>query len=174
MNDMTPQRRAALRREQRNGLVDAWKGAAFAASRSDGDDPAMLLSYLTGWHIGREESLAIPIPPQFNPIDGEDYARGLFCEEVGEALTVLGSGWRFGIDTPGRESDQGASPREVMAKEMGDVLAAIEYACQAGCVSRTQVEEAKKRKLTKLLSPDSRDNKGRRLAPPPVGFDPVS
>jgi hypothetical protein len=171
VRDMIPRRRAELRRERSHGYVDAMTGAGYLARLSCGDDEAGRIAYDTGWHVGRHEKHGIAIPDSVNPTDAEDYARGLYCEEAGESLTVVGSGLRFGVDTPGRADGGGDSPRLMLAKEMGDVLAAVEYACRSGLVDRRTVEKARDRKIAKLLDPQSRDNLGRRLAPPPLGYD---
>jgi len=169
VQDITPDRRRALRRARSDGYVDGSTGAAFGHRRLDAADDGERAAYETGWHVGRHEKLDIPVPSHVSTVDAEDYARSLYCEEAGESLTVIGSGGRFGFDTPGRDGED--SPRRHLAKEMGDVLAAVEYACLAGLVDRSTVEAGRKSKLGKLLSPASRDNLGRRLAPPPQGFD---
>lgn len=169
---MTPERRRLLRRRRSDGYVDGSTGASFGYRLPAPTDEAGRQAYETGWHVGRRDGLDIPLPPHVNEVDAEEYAKGLYCEEVGESLTVLGSGVRFGDDTPGRDGSMHDSPRRALAKEMGDVLAAIEYACMSGLVDREMVSIGRERKLAKLLSPNSRDNLGRRLAPPPLGYDP--
>jgi len=166
---MTPDRRRALRRVRSDGYVDGSTGASFGHRRLDSSDDAERAAYETGWHLGRYDKLDIPVPSHVSTVDAEDYARSLYCEEAGESLTVIGSAGRFGLDTPGRDGED--SPRRHLAKEMGDVLAALEYACLAGLVERATVETGRRSKLAKLLSPASRDNLGRRLAPPPAGCD---
>lgn len=169
VRDITPARRQALRRARGDGYVDGSTGASFGHRRPHAADEAEQASYETGWHIGRYEKLDIPVPAHISTVDAEDYARALYCEETGESLTVMGSGGRFGLDMPGR--DGGDSPRHQLAREMGDVLAAIEYGCRTGLVDRALVDSAMERKLARLISPASRDNQGRRLAPPPYGYD---
>ena len=97
----------------------------------------------------------------------EEYACGLLCEEAAEIGQAIGKAARFGIDTPGPERAPyfGATAREMPELECGDMLAAIEWATCAGLVRLSVVEGQRQRKLAKLLSPDSRDNLGRRLAP---------
>ncbi len=167
--DVTPDRRRALRRARSQGYVDGGIGASFGHRRSDTFDDGEKAAYEAGWHLARHEKLDIPIPARISTVDAEDYACSLYCEEVGESLTVIGSGGRFGLDTPGRDGQE--SPRRDLAREMGDVLAAVEYACLAGLVDRDTVETGRAIKLARLLSPTSRDALGRRLAPPPQGFD---
>ena len=170
--DITPVRRHELRRRRSDGYVDGCAGASFGHRLPDQPDQAVRNAYEIGWHLGRRDTLDIPLPLHLNEIEADEYARGLYCEETGESLTVMGSGMRFGDDTPGRDGTMHDSPRTALAKEMGDVLAAIEYACMSGLVDRDMVATARERKLAKLLSPGSRDNLGRRLAPPPLGYDP--
>lgn len=97
----------------------------------------------------------------------EDYARGLLGEEAGEIVQMLGKAARFGIDTPGpdRAPYFGATAREGLELECGDMLAAIDWAIEAGLIRRTVIDGQRARKLAKLLDPESRDNLGRRLAP---------
>lgn len=106
--------------------------------------------------IRRQESLAT---------DLERYAKGLVIGEMGEALAVLGNGERFGLDTPSGHAATNPSERSRLVEELGDVLAAIEWATRAGLVDRAALEERKTRKLAKLTDPTMRDNLGRPLAP---------
>lgn len=92
------------------------------------------------------------------------YALGLLVEEMGEALVAIGRALRFGLDTP--EAD-GQHTREKLAFELGDVKAAINYAETASVVDDLALEGRREIKWRILLSPDKRDNLGRRLAPDP-------
>jgi hypothetical protein len=168
--DMTPTRRRELRQARADGHLDASVDAAYGQRLPDPSDEAVRLAYDAGWWIAREERDGVAPPPYVSPIDSEEYARGLLCEEMGEALTFVGSGIRFGGDTPGRGTGA-KTPRQALARELGDVLAAVEYACRAGLVSRDEVTRGREAKIGKLLNPDSKDNLGRRLAPPPAGVD---
>ena len=101
----------------------------------------------------------------------ENYALGLLCEEFGEALQLIGKALRFGIDSVGVKDpltghiDTTVTARERLNVELGDALAAIDYAGQRGLVDPNQVAIARSAKIKKLLDPNSRDNMGRRLAP---------
>lgn len=98
------------------------------------------------------------------------YALGLLVEEMGEALQVIGKALRFGIDTPGVKRldgtvDMEVTPRKMMATELGDVRAAIDF---GGMNQVFDVEETfvrRSRKLSKMTDPSQLDNLGRRLAP---------
>lgn len=94
------------------------------------------------------------------------YAVGLVAEEMGEVLQLLGKGLRFGLDTPGRD---GTTARENLPDELGDVEAAIHFACRDGIVPFPETIAARERKKTKLLDPASLDQQGDRLAPEPRG-----
>jgi hypothetical protein len=104
----------------------------------------------------------------------QQYARDLLTEEFGEALQGIGKAGRFGIDTPGVKDaltgvvDLSITPRTVLERELGDVMAAIDYAGAAGLVDRSVVEQRRVAKLQRLLDPTSLDNLGRRLAPDPA------
>lgn len=90
------------------------------------------------------------------------YVLGLLTEEMGEANQIIGKAQRFGFQTPGRGN---LTPKDTLPIELGDVLAAIEYAVQRGVVDREALLMARDRKLALLVSSESRDNLGRRLAP---------
>lgn len=92
------------------------------------------------------------------------YALALITEEMCEAGCHIGRAQRFGLDTKGED---GVTEREGLERELGDMQASIEYAIHAGLVRGNLVRARASLKLTKLLSPDSRDNLGRRLAPDP-------
>lgn len=93
----------------------------------------------------------------------QHYAVGLLTEEMGEAQTAIGEGLRFGFDTVGRRGEA----IDQLERELGDVEAAIEYAKWSRLVNRATVERHRDRKIAKLRNPESRDNKGNRLAPHP-------
>lgn len=99
------------------------------------------------------------------------YALALLTEECGETLQTIGKAGRFGIDTPGVKHpyagivDMSITPRTELAKELGDLMAAIDYACAAGIIDKSTVQLRQAAKISRLLDPDSVDNLGRRLAP---------
>jgi hypothetical protein len=106
-------------------------------------------------------------------ISVERYILGLLAEEAGEVLQWAGKSLRFGFDTPGRKDAAGnvtgETPRTLMPPELGDFLAAIDFAAAHGFIDKAAVEDARARKLAKLLNPASLDNLGRPLAPQPLG-----
>lgn len=93
----------------------------------------------------------------------ETYALGLLGEEAGEISQMTGKAHRFGIDSP--HPSKSASTRQLIAKECGDVMAAIDYAIKRGVLSGPLVQHQRETKLKKLLDPESKDSLGRRLAP---------
>lgn len=99
------------------------------------------------------------------------YALALLTEECGEVLQTIGKAGRFGIDTPGVKDpytgnvDMSITPRSALAKELGDLMAAIDYAAKAGIIDYSAVRERYIAKCAKLFDPTSVDNLGRRLAP---------
>lgn len=99
------------------------------------------------------------------------YALALLTEECGEVLQLIGKAGRFGLDTPGVKDprtgvvDMTMTPRTMLPKELGDVFAAVDYSVQRGVIDGSELAAAHVSKITKLLSPASRDNLGRRLAP---------
>lgn len=111
------------------------------------------------------------LAPQGEPVTEavEQYVMGLLTEEAGEILQWLGKSFRFGIDTPGRLGTDGKvtgeTPRTLLPDELGDMLAAIDFAVAHGMFDYSAIEAARTRKLAKLLNPDARDNLGRPLAP---------
>jgi hypothetical protein len=102
-----------------------------------------------------------PVPP---PVMPEPYCLGLLTGEMGEALAVLGNMGRFGVDTPGHG---GVIARRELEAEIGDVLAAIDFAIAHGVVHPEAVGLARRRKWEKLCNPASVDHLGRKLAPTP-------
>lgn len=94
--------------------------------------------------------------------DLETYALSLLAEECGKIIQLIGKAGQFGLDYP---LSSGDSPRIMLPKEIGDVLAAVSYACHRGLFDATDIEQYRQLKLNKLLDERSRDNWGRRLAP---------
>lgn len=90
------------------------------------------------------------------------YALGLLVEEMGEALCHIGRALRFGIDTHGQD---GISERDGLARELGDVRAAVDFAGMNGVFDLDETFIRRSRKLSKLTDPSETDNLGRRLAP---------
>lgn len=121
-----------------------------------------------GKRLRRLLDMAQPGGPK---ITAEAYAMWLLVEEMGEALQLLGKGGRFGMDTPGVKDaltgrvDMDKTPRNMLPVELGDVIAATEYAARRGVVSGDDILCRAQTKLDKLTNPNSRDNLGRRLAP---------
>jgi NTP pyrophosphatase (non-canonical NTP hydrolase) len=102
-----------------------------------------------------------------NTIDPERYCLGLLAGEMGEAAAVIGNALRFGLVTPQNSQETAA---QELAMELGDVLAAIDFAIMHGLVDAAEVTEQRMEKRRKLLNAKARDNLGRRLAPaPPAG-----
>lgn len=108
----------------------------------------------------------------------ERYGLALMSEEIGEViqifgnvLQVIGKAGRFGLDTPGAldpitgHVDMTITPRGCLVKELGDIMAAVDYLAARGVVDGDAVLARRNDKLLRLLDPDSRDNLGRRLAP---------
>lgn len=104
-------------------------------------------------------------------IDAETYALGLFTEECGEVQQLVGKALRFGLDTPGVKDPLSGevltdkTPRAMLAKELGDVMAAIDYAITRGVIDGPDLARARLAKFRKLINANAKDNLGRRLAP---------
>lgn len=92
----------------------------------------------------------------------ETYALGLLGEEMGEAAQAIGKWLRFGPDHVNRLR---VTPRVTLTIELGDVMAAIEYAILAGLIDRADVGQAAHGKLQRLLDANAQDDQGQRLAP---------
>lgn len=103
--------------------------------------------------------------------EAQRYALALLTEECGETLQTIGKAGRFGIDTPGVKNpytgivDMAITPRTELTKELGDLMAAIDYAAAAGIIDRVAVNDRRNAKIRRLLDPSNVDNLGRRLAP---------
>lgn len=101
----------------------------------------------------------------------ETYALGLLTEEMGEAAQLIGKALRFGIDSAGVKDplsghiDMTTTARQRLNVELGDVLAAIRYACDRGLVDPQEVNRYAVAKHKKLVDPNSKNNAGGRLAP---------
>lgn len=94
------------------------------------------------------------------------YALGLMVEECGELAQIIGKWLRFGPDRAGPE---GATARQLLPVEAGDASAAIDWAGLDGLFTFASVIGCREEKKKRLLDPESRDDKGLRLAPPPRG-----
>ena len=129
-----------------------------------------------------EDPLSLPVttrlsPPLPAPEGGEveSYALGLLVEECGEVAQLVGKALRFGIDTPGVKDpltghiDMAVTPRTNLHTELGDVIAAIDFAAAAGLIDKFAVSQRAVEKFARLTNPDARDNLGRRLAPRVAG-----
>lgn len=100
--------------------------------------------------------------------EAQRYGLGLLAEEMGEAIQIIGKWLRFGEGRgPERAPYFGQNAREMLPLELGDVLAAIDYASLAGIADARIVTKQAGRKLEKLLDPASMDADGKRLAPDP-------
>ena len=104
--------------------------------------------------------------------DAERYCLGLLAEEMGEALQLIGKALRFGIDTPGVKRLDGTidmenTPRAMLSVELGDLLAAIDFARDHRMIEDGVLWSSHNRKYRKLRNPDALDNLGRPLAPQP-------
>lgn len=99
------------------------------------------------------------------------YALGLMAEEAGELVQIIGKALRFGMDAPGPDVApyHGQSARQLLPIEMGDMGAAIDFACLDGLALFSAVIGRREQKKAKLLSPASLDSGGFRLAPEPRG-----
>jgi len=103
--------------------------------------------------------------------EAQRYALALLTEECGETLQTIGKAGRFGIDTPGVKHpytgivDMSITPRTELEKELGDLMAAIDYAEAAGIIKASAVQSRRAEKFAKLTNPESLDNLGRKLAP---------
>jgi hypothetical protein len=96
----------------------------------------------------------------------DQYSLGLLAEEMGEAIQRVGKWLRFGADHTSRA---GQTPRGELAKELGDVEAAIDFAVADTVVDGFEVLRQQQAKRFKLLDPASLDDQGNRLAPQPRG-----
>ncbi|SCY68796.1 hypothetical protein SAMN05660666_02476 [Novosphingobium aromaticivorans] len=104
----------------------------------------------------------------------ERYALGIMVEEMGETLKLIGKAMRFGLDAPGPDNAEyeGKTAREMLPTEIGDLHAAIRFAAMAAIFPMSQANDRESWKLAKLLSPNSRDANGNRLAPDLTAHQP--
>lgn len=72
----------------------------------------------------------------------------LLLEEMGEALQVIGKIQRHGWAST--HPDGGPTNRDALGREVGDVLAAVALACEAGDLNPEHLFLAKVQKLQKL------------------------
>ena len=91
------------------------------------------------------------------------YAVALLGEEGCEIGQIAGKVGRFGLDSRRRD---GSSAADLLHEEVGDLLAARDYAVMAGLLDPAELEKRRALKLAKLLNPKSRTAQGKRLAPP--------
>lgn len=136
-----------------------------------GLSPTVASVFLQGFREAAVEILSTP-PSKVDADDVERYCLGLLVEEGGEADQLIGKALRFGIDTPGVKRldgtiDMEATPRSMLAVELGDKMAAIRFAMAHGIVDADTVAKAADAKFAKLTDPEARDNLGRPLAPMP-------
>jgi NTP pyrophosphatase (non-canonical NTP hydrolase) len=99
--------------------------------------------------------------------DTERYCLGLIAEECGEVIQLVGKALRFGLDEPGNilAPYYGATARELLHKELGDVMAAIMFATEQNMIDEERLLDSGEEKYIKLINPDSKDANGNRLAP---------
>jgi hypothetical protein len=95
-------------------------------------------------------------------VTAETYALGLLVEEAGESAQMVGKWLRFG---PDHTRNDGVTARKLLPVEVGDLLAAIDYATAAGVLDPDAVAAQRARKFAKLTNAASCDDEGRRLAP---------
>ena len=90
---------------------------------------------------------------------------------MGRCAQVVGKALRFGLDVPGaRDATTGEvipelTPRIALVEALGLAMAHLDHCAETGAVTRDGMTARRTTKLRKLLSPASRDNNGRRLAP---------
>lgn len=156
-----------------NGQVNCKEhgpGSAFALLQKPSPAPTSEPDNLA-YDVIPDHPLSAPTSEQ--PGTPETYCLGLLTEECGEVQQWVGKALRFGIDTPGKLGEDGTptggTARTYLPSELGDMKAAIEFACLHGVVARCEVEAAFERKIAKLTNPDAKDNLGRQLAPQPFG-----
>jgi len=102
---------------------------------------------------------------EYNDIT-EKYALALISEEASEVAKEASKSIRFGLNSPSNSDD--ISAKKKLLNEIGDFLAAIQYALKRNIITDEDIEYINKvetEKLNKLLDPESKDNLGRRLAP---------
>lgn len=98
--------------------------------------------------------------------DPDAYALATIGEEANEVSVLVHKAARFGADSPMRRATpDGETARDLIAKECGDVQAAIEFGIQKGSINGAIVTRAYRDKLRLLLDPTATDNLGRPLAP---------
>jgi hypothetical protein len=104
----------------------------------------------------------------------EQYVVGVLTEEAAEVQELIGKALRFGLDSTGKRRVgarvQNDVTRNALAIEVGDLLAAIDFALMHSLISSDTAGQARAAKLSKLLDPNATDDMGRRLAPPPKGL----
>lgn len=93
----------------------------------------------------------------------ERYTIHLVAEEASEAIQMTGKWGRFGPDHARRD---GLTARAGLALELGDVLAAIDFALCAGLIDPKKMLDQREAKFARLTDPDAVDDEGRQLAPP--------
>lgn len=153
-------------REVAKALLDVIEDAQVVHIQRDRQDSGIDLSVEARAHLVAALQLYL-----FGERTPEAYGLGLLCEEMGEVLQLIGKARRFGMDTPGIKDpltgqiDMEATPRTLLPKEGGDVMAALDYLQCRGVLTKEALQKHRLAKLHKLLDPDSKDNLGRRLAP---------
>lgn len=97
----------------------------------------------------------------------EVYCLGLITEECGEVQQLIGKALRFGLDAPGGKSYQYQTAREMLHKELGDIIASIIFASEHHIIELDSILMNSENKLKKLCNPNNKDANGFQLAPTP-------
>jgi hypothetical protein len=82
--------------------------------------------------------------------EAEQERLGLLSEEMGEAQQIIGKILRHGLDSSNPDSSDSRTNAELLLKEAGDVLAAIDLMVACGTFDHEKLEEARVAKLRKL------------------------
>lgn len=122
----------------------------------------------TGWIPNPDYK---PLPPD-NPVDPLIYCLAMISEECAEVQQMIGKALRFGLDTPGSPQYpyDGQSARTLIAREIGDLRAAIRFAVRHGFVNADEVTRQERSKYARLTDKYATDNLGRQLAPQPTDW----
>lgn len=93
--------------------------------------------------------------PDTKPIDYQ-YETALLAEEFGEASQIIGKALRFGWESYNPDDVTQETNLSLLTKEVGDVQAAIRFACERKLLSEDAVElrAGKKLKLLREVAPD--------------------
>lgn len=85
----------------------------------------------------------------FNKLSpAEDERLALLLEEMGEAIQIIGKVQRHGYESVNPDSESRLTNRDLLAKELGDVIAAMDLIAQD--VGDEEMERARQEKLGKV------------------------